>query len=68
MPEKRELFGELTVLDNLQLGGTMVSISGGTYSGNIQTSGEITAGTIALKTHRHTGVQTGGGTSGGPTP
>ena len=39
---------------NLQLGGTMVSISGGTYSGNIQTSGEVTAGTIGLKTHHHT--------------
>ena len=47
---------------NLQLGGTMVSISGGTYSGNIQTNGEITAGTIGLKTHHHT-VQGGVGSA-----
>jgi hypothetical protein len=29
---------------------------------------DVVSGTIHLKTHKHTGVQTGGGTSGGPTP
>jgi phage baseplate assembly protein V len=56
-----------TVL-NITTSGT--SITGNlTVSGNITTStGEVTAGTIALKTHKHLGVQTGSGTSGLPTP
>jgi len=48
-------------------------------SGNIEVSGnmnvtgkveanEVKEGTIRLGTHKHTGVQTGGGVSGGPTP
>lgn len=42
-------------------------------AGNIVTTGEVNGGTvkqglIVLGTHKHTGVQTGGGTSGGPTP
>jgi hypothetical protein len=36
-------------------------------TGNITATQEITAGTIPLSTHKHTGVQTGGGTTGGPT-
>lgn len=65
---------KLTVTGNLQLGGNIVDDGGGTYTGDIHTSGTVTgdtdvvSGTIHLKTHRHTGVTTGGGTSGGPTP
>ncbi len=42
------------ITGNLQLGGSMVNIAGATYSGNIITTGEVTAGTIGLKTHHHT--------------
>jgi hypothetical protein len=42
------------ITGNLQLGGSMVNIAGATYSGNIVTSGEVTAGSIGLKTHHHT--------------
>jgi phage baseplate assembly protein V len=38
-----------------------------TASGNIETStGDVKAGTVALKLHTHTGVTTGGGSSGPP--
>ena len=37
-------------------------------TGNFNVTGEVTANGIPLSTHKHTGVQTGGGTSGGPTP
>jgi len=59
---------------NLELAGDIVNEGGGTYDGDIHTSGTITAdtdvvsGTIHLKTHKHTGVTVGGGTTGGPTP
>lgn len=46
-----------------------VSITGDlTVSGSIGGSGGITDGGISLTTHKHTGVTTGGGTSGGPVP
>lgn len=45
-----------------------VVITGGlTVSGAIA-GATVTAGGIGLTTHKHTGVTTGGGTSGGPTP
>lgn len=49
---------------NLQLGGSMVAIAGGTYSGNITTSGDVVAGSISLKTHHH--LAPGGGGNTGP--
>lgn len=53
------LSGDLTVQGNVTVnGGTGVSVP----------SGDVIAGAIHLKTHKHTGVQTGGGTTGGPTP
>lgn len=41
-----------------------------TFGGTINAVGDITTqvGNISLGTHRHTGVDPGGGTSGGPTP
>jgi phage baseplate assembly protein gpV len=36
-------------------------------NGAIVATGNVTAGSIDLETHRHTGVSTGSGTSGGPT-
>jgi hypothetical protein len=58
--------GNLVVNGNLQLGGSIEAAAGGTYTGNIATSGNVTAGTVSLKTHIHSGVTTGGGDSGPP--
>jgi hypothetical protein len=57
----------VTMAGALQLGGAIVSVSGGRYSGNIDTSGTVKSGTTILGTHTHGGVSTGGGTSGPPT-
>ena len=35
-------------------------------SGGANFSGDVTAGSVSLQTHLHTGVQTGGGVSGPP--
>lgn len=41
--------------------------SGATLTGNLAvTSGDVTADAISLKTHKHSGVQTGGGITGLP--
>ncbi|NMZ76621.1 translation initiation factor IF-2 [Pseudomonas nitroreducens] len=37
-------------------------------NGKVTTTGDVKAGTISLQTHKHTGIQGGTGTSGGPTP
>lgn len=48
-----------------------VSITGGagnvTFTGDLIVTGDIVLNGISLKNHKHTGVQPGGGTSGGPT-
>lgn len=70
----RIITGNLIVNGNLQLSGSIEAENGGTYAGNIHTTGSVTAdggvtsGSIGLTTHKHDGVQTGGGTSGGPVP
>lgn len=38
-----------------------------TVTGNLTVSGAVTGNGIRLDTHKHTGVETGSGTSGGPT-
>lgn len=79
-----EVTGEVTVTGNLTVSGTVTastaisspSISGPgvtMVSGNIDASGEVKgatvkAGPIDLGTHKHSGVTTGSGTSGTPTP
>lgn len=58
------------ITGNLQLGGSIVSIAGATYSGNFHTSGSIQVDTNAVfaginfTTHRHS--QSGGGNTGTP--
>lgn len=37
-----------------------------TIAGSVTVQGDVTAGGISLKTHKHSGVQTGGGISGFP--
>jgi hypothetical protein len=49
-----QVAGNLPVTGSLQLQGSIVNLTGATYSGNIATSGEVTAGTIGLKAHHHT--------------
>ncbi|MEY8688432.1 MAG: hypothetical protein AB9M53_00950 [Leptothrix sp. (in: b-proteobacteria)] len=63
--------GSLTVAGLLTYGGGLSGSggSGATMSGNLTISGgNVTADGIGLKTHHHSGVQTGGGTTGSPTP
>lgn len=45
----------------------MIAPGGVEVTGNMVVSGEVTANNIPLSTHKHIGVTTGGGTSGGPT-
>lgn len=70
--------GEANLTGNLTVSGTVTaasisspSISSGGLSvsgDNISTPGEVTAGGIGLKSHKHSGVQTGSGTSGPAIP
>jgi len=65
--------GNLTVVGIVEAGGFSGVTSGGgsgnmTVAGSITATGEITSGLIPLTTHKHTGVTTGGGVSGTPTP
>ena len=51
--------GAMIVTGNLQLGGNVLAQAGGTYGGNLATSGNITAGAgtgdqVGLRTHTHT--------------
>ena len=65
-----EVKGLLIADENLQIGGTVTGAGGG---GNLNvgvpivSTSNITANGIDLESHVHTGVQTGGGTTGGPT-
>lgn len=67
--------GNLTVAGSISAGGGTMTMSGGNISvdGNLTANGDITGatvkqGTVELGTHTHSGVTTGGGTSGPPTP
>jgi hypothetical protein len=65
-----EVKGNLVVDGNLQIGGTIQSKTGDTYSGDIKTSGNLIAGfgtpdQVGALTHQHTGP---GGDTGPPIP
>lgn len=62
-----KVVGNLVVTGNIQLGGTVLAQAGGTYGGNISTSGDFVAGTISLKTHTHTQPNDSHGDSESPT-
>lgn len=66
--QQGQVDGNLPVTGALELGGAIDALDGSEYSADIKTSGDVMAGTISLKTHKQTGVTTGGGTSGPPTP
>jgi phage baseplate assembly protein V len=68
-----ELTGAVAISGALTVGGTISAPGGGAISGNLEVTGQlkgatVTNGTISLGTHKHTGVTTGGGISGTPTP
>lgn len=66
----------------IHVGGAVLTIAGGkltftgdveitgkiSATGNIETPAEVKADTIGLKTHKHTGVLSGPGTTAGPIP
>jgi|SRR5581483_1028319 len=68
-----QLNGNVVLNGNLQINGSIQNLTGGTYAGDLKTSGNVIAGVgtgdqVGLKTHTHGGVSTGSGTSGAPTP
>lgn len=63
-----QLNGAVTINGNLSLGGSISGLSGDPIAGNIEATGDVKAGTISLKTHVHSGVTTGSGSTAIPTP
>lgn len=64
-----ELSGDLTVQGDINANGGMTAGGDMEASGDIKTStGDVIATTISLKTHIHSGVQPGGGTTAVPVP
>jgi phage baseplate assembly protein V len=69
-----EITGNVSIVGNLSFSGTLAGGLGGAiaFDGsiltvpNVHASSDVQAGAIALKTHTHSGVQTGGGLSGPP--
>ena len=60
--------GGITINGDTTINGNVL-VNGSTHSTeNITTDADVKAGNISLKSHRTSGVQTGGGTSGGPVP
>lgn len=70
--------GDTTINGNLQINGNTSmtgnnavqgsqSVNGTSYAkGSLTCDGDVTAAGISLKTHIHSGIQTGGGNTGGP--
>lgn len=61
--------GDFHIADNLTVGGNTQMAGNLNVDGDITVpTGDVTAGTITLKTHHTSGVTPGGGTSGPPVP
>lgn len=64
--------GEVNIVGNVNIKGNITCTGTSTMDGNITCNGAITAsdnvtgGGISLTGHRHSGVETGGGTTGTP--
>ena len=60
------------ITGNVIINGTLNSgVEGGgtaTFAGDVHAAGDVTAGPISVQGHTHSGVQPGGGNSGGPNP
>ena len=60
--------GSTAMTGNNTVGGSQL-VQGSSHStGAFSTDADVKAGNISLKSHKTSGVQTGGGTSGGPVP
>ena len=55
-----------TITGEIQAGTNPSYSRTATFNGTITTTGDVVAGSISLDTHVHTGVQPGGGDTGGP--
>ena len=67
-----QVAGNLPVTGNLEIAGTITSLPGGTFGGNIITTGliqgaTVSNGTVDLATHHHI-APAGGGATGGALP
>ena len=58
-----QLTGAVAVSGALTVGGTITAPGGGAISGDLKATGDIQAGTVSLKTHRHTTTTNGSPTS-----
>lgn len=58
--------GGVTVEGDVAITGNVAIDGNTTTTGTIFADGNVTGDGVSLKTHRHTGVQTGGGISGAP--
>jgi phage baseplate assembly protein V len=68
-----QLTGAVAISGALTVGGTITAPGGTPITGDFEVTGQlkgaiVMAGSIGLGTHKHTGVTTGGGTSGAPIP
>lgn len=61
-----ELNGAVTAPQGASIQGDLNMTGNLDVTGNAEVSGTVTGGGIGLTTHHHTGVQTGGGITGGP--
>lgn len=62
----RATFNAVVQMPQPQMGTTPTDIGGGRSSINLSTTGDIISGGISLQSHVHTGVESGGGNTGGP--
>lgn len=60
--------GDATMAGNINLTGDIIQTGNIALTGSLNASVQVTANTIPLTTHKHTGIVVGGGTSGGPVP
>lgn len=58
--------GNTTINGNLQVNGSQTVTGTSLAKGSLTCEGDVTASGVSLKTHTHSGVQTGGGNTGGP--
>lgn len=62
------LSGAVAISGALSVGGAVSGPSGSPINGDLEVTGDVKAGLITLKNHKHAGVTTGPGTSGPAIP
>jgi len=58
-----QLTGAVAISGALTVGGTITAPGGGAISGDLKATGDVQAGVVSLKTHRHTSTTNGNPTS-----